>query len=112
MTKALYRSLIALFAALCLLGAQQGAAWHQISHAQADGVFQSADEPSQDGHQPHSKVCDECSLYAGIAGGAIPTSEWLPVADSACAPVSFQPDFRLPRTSSASYAARAPPTLL
>jgi hypothetical protein len=112
MTKALYRSLIALFAALCLLGAQQGAAWHQISHVQTDSVFQSADDLTQDGHQPHSKVCDECSLYAGVAGGAIPTSEWVPIADSASSPVSFQPDSRLPRSNAAAYAARAPPTLL
>jgi hypothetical protein len=112
MTHALQRFLIGFLAALCLIGAQQGAAWHQISHVQVDGVFQDAGDLNQDGHQPHSKVCDECSLYAGIASGAIPLSGWLPVVDSASTPVSFQPDSRLPRANAAAYAARAPPTLL
>jgi hypothetical protein len=115
------RSLFAIFAALCLLGVQQGAAWHQLSHiAQAENSYHAAGghaapqdlpQDKQDG-QPHSKICDECSLYAGIAGGAVAASSWLHVADASAAPVSFSSDPHFSSSAPAAYAARAPPILL
>ena len=96
---------IALVAVLCLLGVQQGAAYHALSHL-ADG------ESSESQKQLPHKSCDKCLAYAE-ASGAAPTTVHAPLQIAsqfvAIAPVTqnFFPSLTLP-----VYSARAPPILL
>ena len=97
---------IALVAVLCLLGVQQGAAFHGLSHL--------ADENSTGSqkHLPHSKTCDKCIVYAEVSGAG-PTSahaalqipsQFVAVASVA---LTLYPTLTFP-----VYSARAPPVSL
>lgn len=60
---------IALLAVLCLLGMQQGAAFHGLSHLAGDAAA------GQQKHLPHEKTCDKCIVFAEVGGGAPTTSQ-------------------------------------
>lgn len=97
---------IALIAVLCLLGVQQGATFHALSHL-ADG---SATGPQK--HLPHSKTCDKCVVYAEVSGaGPTTTHAALPIPAqfmvTASAAQRIFPSRTLP-----AYSARAPPIFL
>jgi hypothetical protein len=94
---------IALVAVLCLLGVQQCAAFHGLSHL--------ADENSTgtQKHLPHSKSCDKCIVYAEVSGAgptSAPPALQVPsqFVVSTSAALAFFPSLTLP-----VYSARAPP---
>ena len=122
--RTLSRFLIAIAAALCLLGAQHGAVLHELSHfaqiatsAQDSGSAEDARQLAQDrqdkqDEQPHSRSCDKCAHYAELGGGALPVSAWrISIEDAASASASAPQQFS-PSLTVAAYAARAPPALL
>jgi hypothetical protein len=94
-------TLIALVAALCMLGAQQAAAFHAVSHL--------ADESSTRPQLPHSQNCDICFVYADI-NGAGPTiahaAFQIPAAFIGIATPQATP---LASVTHPVYSARAPP---
>ena len=94
---------IALVAVLCLLGVQQGAAFHGLSH-RAD---ENSSEPQK--QLPHAKSCDKCVVYAEVSGAGPTTAHpslQVPAQSVALASVARQLFFSptLP-----AYSARAPP---
>lgn len=99
-------TVIALLAALCLLGIQQAAAFHAFSHL---GVEQASDSQKQ---LPHTDRCDKCVVYAEISGaGPISVHPTVPVTSQ------FIVAALVTRTLLASqtltvYSARAPPVPL
>ncbi|MEO8102874.1 MAG: hypothetical protein ABI790_10120 [Betaproteobacteria bacterium] len=64
---AIIARLIAVAAVLCLLGVQQVATFHGLSHLSDDSSTGSQK------HLPHSKSCDKCLVYAEVSGAG-PTS--------------------------------------
>lgn len=103
---AMRRHLVAFVTLLCLLGVQQAAAMHELSHLRPNG------KASPEKHLPHSKVCDKCASYAEVSGGGLPAA---PLAfhlqasgvESFRAALQFSPSAPIP-----AYAARAPPLFL
>ena len=103
---ALRRHLVAFVTLLCLLGAQQAAAMHELSHLRADG------KANPEKQVPHSKSCDKCAAYAEVSGGApAPSALVFHTQDFATESFSFSPQYTS-STSVWAYAARAPPHLL
>jgi hypothetical protein len=97
---------IALIAVLCLLGMQQGAAFHGLSHLAGD------DSAGQKKHLPHEKSCEKCVVYAEVGGGA-PTTSLAPFKVSAQRAVIASPTHQQqPSISFPGYSARAPPLFL
>ncbi len=99
----LRHTLFALLAVLCLLGVQQGAAFHGLSHLAEENA------PGQQKHLPHSKTCDKCVVYAEVSGGAPTTSHpafELPAQFAVEAAPAYQ---FLPAVRPPIYSARAPP---
>jgi hypothetical protein len=100
------RHLIALIAVLCLLGVQQGAALHEMSHLSGDG------SASHEKHAPGSKVCDKCASYAEVSGAGLPAAPLaFHVQASALDSLPTAAQF-FPSTTVSAYAARAPPFYL
>ncbi len=96
-------ALIAFVAALCLLGVQQGAAFHGLSHLADES------QPESQKHAPHAKTCDKCIVYAETGGGGPTTtfSAYQVQADSTGFLIATVELFlSLPRPV---YSARAPP---
>lgn len=134
------RALVALGTVLCLIGAQQGAVWHELSHfAKRDGAAKTgtakvgvtqaiaagvvavnvgADtaaetrQPNPQDDPPHSRSCDKCAHYAELVGGSLPVAGWRISIDDAAATVSTASRSFSPALAVAAYAARAPPALL
>ena len=103
---ALRRHLVAFVTLLCLLGVQQVAALHELSHLPANG------KANPEKQLPHSKSCDKCAVYAELSGGAPAASALVfHIQDFAAESFSFSPQFTS-STSIWAYAARAPPHLL
>ena len=97
---------LALLAVLCLLGMQQGAAMHGLSHLVGEN------STGQQKHLPHEKSCDKCIVYAEVSGGAPTTSHPVFAALSPFVAIAlFGPQF-LPIASHPVYSARAPPLSL
>ena len=85
--------------------AQIFAAWHVISHAQAEDVV------SADGSfAVHQKVCNVCLTAAAITGGALPSNlvDSVQVTVSGAAPWSNPPQLWF-ASSVRAYESRAPP---
>ena len=103
---ALIARVIAVVAVLCLLGMQQGAAFHALSHLADDN------STGTQKHLPHSKTCDKCIVYAEVSGAGPTTthaafqipSQFIVTASAALHPF---PSLTLP-----VYSARAPPLSL
>ena len=94
---------IALVAVLCLLGVQQGAAFHGLSH-RAD---ENSSEPQK--QLPHSKSCDKCVVYAEVSGAGPTTAHpslQVPSQSVALASAARQLFFS---STVPAYSARAPP---
>jgi hypothetical protein len=102
----LRRHLVALVTLLCLLGVQQAAAMHELTHLRLDG------KANPEKQLPHSKACDKCAGYAEVSGGGLPAAPLLfyhqtSAAGSLLATLQFSPSAPIP-----AYAARAPPLFL
>ena len=97
---------IAIAAVLCLLGVQQAAAFHSLSHLADDSSAGSQK------HQPHAKTCDKCVVYAETSGAGPTTAH--PAFQVASPRVVIVSATRLPVPSPTlpAYSARAPPALL
>lgn len=97
---------IALIAALCLLGMQQGAAFHGLSHLAGDGSSETQK------HGSHANSCDKCVVYAEVSGAG-PTTDHpaLPVP-SPVVGVAMATRTMFPARTLPVYSARAPPALL
>jgi hypothetical protein len=103
---ALRRHLVAILTLLCLLGVQQTAALHELSHLSGDGKTQ------QEKQLPHSKACDKCASYAEVSGAGLPAAPLLFQVQTA-EPETFTAALRFsPSATIAAYAARAPPLFL
>ena len=100
------RTLYSLFLALALLFAQQGAAWHALSH-----VNGAPSHSQQDQKLPHGEQCTKCAAFSQL--GAAFTSE-APIIDlatfTAVPPLPVAP--QLYRLSLQAYQSRAPPHLV
>jgi len=103
---ALVARFIAVLAVLCLLGMQQGAAFHALSHLADDN------STGTQKHLPHSNTCDKCIVYGEVSGAGPTTthaafripSQFIVIASAALQPFPF---LALP-----VYSARAPPISL
>ena len=97
---------IALIAVLCLLGVQQGAAFHGLSHL--------ADENSTGSqkHLPHSKSCDKCIVYAEVSGAGPTTAIPALQLPSRQVIVAYAALPLFPSLTPPVYSARAPPISL
>ena len=100
---ALIARFIAVAAVLCLLGVQQAAAFHGLSHLADE------DSSSSQKHAPHTKYCDKCTAYAE-AGGAGPTTTHRAFrVDSPFIAVSTAAQLPARGPTLPTYSARAPP---
>ena len=90
---------------LALLLAQQGAAWHMLSHLRA------APAPSQQGKQlPHPETCAQCLVFAHM--GAAASTTFPPFALPTAAPAQPLAVHVVSRATHVSrYRSRAPPVL-
>ena len=97
---------IALIAVLCLLGVQQGAAFHGLSHL--------ADENSTGSqkHLPHSKSCDKCIVYAEVSGAGPTTALPALQLPSRQVIIAYPALPLFPSLTLPVYSARAPPLSL
>lgn len=102
---------LVLFAVLCLQVVQQGAVWHALSHHVPRSEIREDYEKEKPGRESSAHFCEKCLLYAEAGAGIIPdVAKNFAVDDTQSSVVlSFQPYF--PRTTTAAYAARAPPPL-
>ena len=113
-----WRRLISVFCLLCLLGAQQAAYAHWISHIGGDiAAAVESDGPnddgtgggSDDGDDPPSHVCATCAAFAAL-NAAPPVIETIAaVAPATAAPIPEPSSTRAPAPSVPPYIARAPP---
>ncbi len=102
----LRRHLIAFVALLCLLGMQQMATLHELSHLSA------VDTTHPEKQLPHSKTCDKCANFAELSGGGLPATPLLfHLLVSTCESFSSTLLFSSSATI-AAYSARAPPFFL
>lgn len=106
--------LIAIICALLLLGAQQAAYVHWISHIGAAASATSAPDRgnNSDDHNALSHACMTCAAFAAL--NAAPPTFIAPMA-LVHAAARFVPDIphaHLPALSASPYSARAPPALL
>ena len=103
---ALRRHLVAFVTLLCLLGVQQAAAMHELSHLRPGG------KANPEKQLPHSKACDKCASYAEVSGGGLPAAPLLfhlqaSGVESLPAALLLSPSATIP-----AYSARAPPLFL
>lgn len=99
----LRHTILALLAVLCLLGLQQGAAFHGLSHVAGD------DFSSSQKHLPHAKHCDKCIVYAEVGGGAPTTVHPLFVLTATDTAIPSRTNPFNPARRATVYSARAPP---
>jgi len=66
------RRLLLLLLPLFMLFAQQGAAWHELSHYRFDSNPADSTTSKKKQPQPAERLCDECLAFSGIAGAAAP----------------------------------------
>jgi hypothetical protein len=111
--KRFHRPFFALLLSLLLIGSQQAAFAHLLSHAQ--GRSSTAVAQYQDDHgslDGAAETCTTCIAFAGVGGGALPTTATLPsaifVSDSYLLPEAKSVYTRSVITSRA----RAPPVFL
>jgi hypothetical protein len=107
-----FRPFLAILLALLLLGAQQAAFAHLISHLHAPtATIEHCGDGSHHGdHDSLTHVCSTCLAFAALVGGALPSAPaaLLGAADLAAPPLSPL----LPAVAAAPfrhYRARAPP---
>jgi len=65
------RRLLLLLLPLFMLFAQQGAAWHELSHYRFDSNPEDSTTSKKE-PQPADRLCDQCLAFSGIAGMAAP----------------------------------------
>ena len=103
---ALRRHLVAFVALLCLLGMQQMAALHELSH------LSTVDKAHPEKQLPHSKTCDKCANFAELSGGGLPATPLLfhlqvSTSELLSSTLLFFSSATIP-----AYSARAPPFFL
>jgi len=109
--QAFYPFLLAIFAACCMLWAQQAATAHYIEHLGSAMAAASAAAADQDGNDP-LQVCATCAVFAGLAGAPPAFVSPLALVPAAAAQAADSPSAYLPARSTPPYAARAPPAIL
>ncbi len=110
------RPFVALLLSLLLLGSQQAAFAHLISHIGAAHRLTVVENDGDAGHGAAATlahVCTTCVAFAAVTGGALPSAQpsLFGVADVAQTPLSSL----LPAVAGAAvspYRARAPPAVL
>jgi len=89
---------------LALLLAQQGAAWHMLSHLRTAAASQ------QDKQLPHPETCAQCLVFAHMGAAASTTFPPFDLPSAAPAqPLAVHLIFRATHTP--RYRSRAPPRL-
>lgn len=110
--KRIYRPFLALLLSLLLIGSQQAAFAHLLSHWHGGSAAVAQYQDDEGGVDHRADACATCIAFAGIGGSAPPSS--LPVSfatfagDSYCLPLAA-PVFTRPVIT---CRARAPPPLL
>ena len=99
-------TVLALAAALCLLGVQQAAAFHTVSHLADENSTRS---PPQ---LPHSQNCDICFVYADISGAGPTIAHAAFQIPAAFVGIATSPPTPLATVTQPVYSARAPPLRL
>lgn len=94
---------IAFVAVLCLLGVQQAAAFHGLTHlADENGT-------GTQKHLPHSKTCDKCIVFAEVSGAGPTTTHAALLVPSQFVPLAAAALKLYPALTFLVYSARAPP---
>ena len=111
MRRSLYPLLLAILAALCMLGVQQAAYVHVVGHMEG-GVAQTASAPAGDNQDAPLHACTTCALLAGLA--AAPPAFVSPIALANAVAISLPdiPTAYIAARSALPYTARAPPAFL
>jgi len=94
---------IAVAAVLCLLGVQQAAAFHGLTHLADDGSAGSQK------HLPHAKTCDKCMVFAEVSGAGPTTAHPAIQVDSPFFVIATATRFSVPSPTLPAYSARGPP---
>ncbi|MDD5297113.1 MAG: DUF2946 family protein [Rhodocyclaceae bacterium] len=104
------RLIVAIFYALCLLGAQQAAFAHFIGHIGCNA--EAAKAPASGGDHKAPDACTSCAAFAGLS--AAPPVFVAPIAVARVAAILAPetPGAYLPARPAPPYASRAPPALL
>jgi hypothetical protein len=97
---------IAFVAVLCLLGLQQGAAFHELSHLAGEH------STGLQKHLPHAKSCDKCVVYAEVSGAGPITAYPALQVPAPFIVVASALQSLLPALTHPVYSARAPPAFL
>ena len=97
---------IAIAAVLCLLGVQQAAAFHGLSHLADDSSAGSQK------HLPHAKICDKCIVYAEVSGAGPTTTHPALQFPSQLVVIASAALEVFPSLAFPVYSARAPPAFL
>lgn len=111
MRRSLYPLLLAILAALCMLGVQQAAYAHYADHM-GSGAAQAASAPAGDSEDAPLHACATCTLLAGLA--AAPPVFAPPIAMVHAVAISLPdlPTAYCAARSALPYTARAPPAIL
>ncbi len=109
--RGVYPLLLAIFAACCMLWAQQGATAHYIEHLGSATAAASTAAADHDGDDP-LQVCATCAVFAGLAGAPPAFVSPLALVPAKAAPAADSPSAYLPARPAPPYAARAPPATL
>ena len=72
----LKRSLYSLFVAFALLIAQQGAAWHALSHVRGEMVSSG----QHDKKLPNSEQCEKCAVFSQLGAALAATAPQITLA--------------------------------
>jgi hypothetical protein len=102
--------LLAIFAACCMLWAQQAATAHYIEHL-GSAMAASSAATDHDGDDP-LQACATCAVFAGLAGAPPAFVSALALVPAAAVQAADSPSAYLPARSTPPYAARAPPAIL
>jgi hypothetical protein len=102
------RLIVAIFFALCLLGAQQAAYAHVLGHIGCTTETASAPDGNKAPHDP----CLACTAFAGLAAAPPAFIAPMALAHGAPIPSTDLPTSYLPTRPAPPYASRAPPAVL
>ena len=110
MRRSLYRLLLAILSAVCMLGAQQAAYAHCVGHI--GSAAQAATAPAADNGDAPLHACTTCAVFAGLTAAPPAFVPPVAVAHAAAIPLPHTPTADIPARSALPYTARAPPAVL
>lgn len=97
------RAFYSVFLAFALLFAQQGAAWHALSHV-ADSTRHSQSDPKL----PHGEQCTKCAAFSQLGAACTSVAPSIDLATFSDTP-PIHAATQVYRLSFLSYQSRAPP---